>query len=332
MKNFTKALMALILLTCSLASYAQSGYKIKSSNGANIRQGAGSDKTVITTIPAGSQVKVVEKTNDAWYKVEYNGKTGYVSASLIEEDKQNGNSAKQNDSSNAKREQESRSSNDNGSSNNKNNSAVRSQQSNKTDKSKNHSASRNKSKTTAVASGHNWGIGLRFGDPVGITVKKYKSNHAAWEFNLGRSSRWGYRYDDDFYRYSKFEDKRYYHYYGYTGGFTTSLQVHYLLHKPINGAEGLKFYYGGGAQIRFTPITYRYYYNPDGDGDWWKDWNYREERVTNVDLGLDGILGLEYTFKNAPVSLFLDANLFVEIVDSPFLFSGQGGIGVRYNF
>jgi uncharacterized protein YgiM (DUF1202 family) len=324
MKNFTKVITTLLLLLiCCLAGFAQSGYKIKSSNGANIRQGAGTDKAIITTIPAGSKVKVLEKTNDNWYKVEYSGKTGYVSSSLIEEDKQNDQSARQSNTTTDRPEQKSNS-------NDTNHSAA--QRKDDSDKPKSNSTSGKKNSSSATASSYKWGIGLRFGDPVGITVKKYTASSAAWEFNLGRSSRWGYNYGNDFYRNSKFDDKRYYRYYGYTGGFSTSLQVHYLLHKPINGAEGLKFYYGGGAQIRFTPITYRYYYDADGSGDWWNEWNYQEERVTDIDLGLDGVLGLEYTFRNAPVSVFLDANLFIELVNSPFLFSGQGGIGVRYNF
>src|SRR5919107_4057913 len=82
-------LIFLLLFGLQQVVHAQSGYKIKNSNGANIRQGPGKEKAVITTIPAGAKVKVVEKSGNDWYKVEYNGKTGYVSSTLIEEDKEN---------------------------------------------------------------------------------------------------------------------------------------------------------------------------------------------------------------------------------------------------
>jgi hypothetical protein len=44
------------------------------------------------------------------------------------------------------------------------------------------------------------------------------------------------------------------------------------------------------------------------------------------------VIGLEYTLPSAPLSLFADVNLFLEIVDAPFFAAGQGGAGIRYNF
>jgi hypothetical protein len=321
MNNITKLIFIPVLVAGFFQlAQAQSSYNVKGSGGANFRQGPGKEKSVISTIPAGTKLTVIEK-NDDWYKVEYNGKTGYVSASLLEEDRKSENKEKRNESANTTQNNENKSNNNSGS--------HTSNQSSKNKKSSQKKSGNNSS----GSSSYNWGIGLRFGDPLGITVKKYK-NTAAWEFNLGRSARWGYHYSDkDFYRYNKYDDRDLYHYAGHVPGSTTALQIHYLLHKPINGAEGLKFYYGGGAQFRFTPVTYRYYHNRyDNGSEWWKDWYYTEERRTDIDLGIDGTLGLEYTFKDAPVSIFLDGNLFIELVNTPFLFSGQGGIGVRYNF
>jgi uncharacterized protein YgiM (DUF1202 family) len=86
-EKFTKTI-AVFLFFMGLAGLvsAQSAYKVKSSSGANLRLGPATNKEVVTTMPAGAKIKVVEKTSDGWYKVEYNGKTGYVSATLIEED------------------------------------------------------------------------------------------------------------------------------------------------------------------------------------------------------------------------------------------------------
>ena len=54
--------------------------------------------------------------------------------------------------------------------------------------------------------------------------------------------------------------------------------------------------------------------------------------IDTTDFGLDGIIGLEYTFKDAPISVFADLNLFMELLDDPFLPFLQGGVGGRYNF
>jgi uncharacterized protein YraI len=343
MKTFTKAIaVCLFVMGSAQLVAAQSAYKVKSSAGANLRQGPATGKEVITTMPAGAKVKIVEKTGDGWYKVEYNGKTGYVSSSLVEEDTSpnTSNSSDKNNtaSSNAGNYSSAEKNSKNNSNNNNNNSRSSENTANNsgTAKKSNTKAKSSASKSSGSSAAYKWGIGLRLGEPTGISAKKYNANNTAWEFNLGRASRWGHHYDgDDFYKYSRYDDRDRYRYYGYDYRFTTALQVHYLWSKPINGLDGLNFYYGGGIQARFTPITYRYYYNEGGwrGDDWWKyDHYYREDRVTDIDLGLDGVLGLEYMMKDIPLSFFLDVNLFVEIVDAPFVIYPQGGAGVRYNF
>ncbi len=101
MKKITK-ITAAFLFTIGFAGMAsaQSAYTVKSSGGANLRQGPATGKEVLTTMPAGAKVKVVEKTNEDWYKVEYNGKSGYVSSSLIEDKTNNSSSGDSNSSGN----------------------------------------------------------------------------------------------------------------------------------------------------------------------------------------------------------------------------------------
>ena len=50
----------------------------------NLRKGAGTDSAVQLVIPEGAKVTVEEKTSDTWYKVSYNGKTGYVSTDYLQ--------------------------------------------------------------------------------------------------------------------------------------------------------------------------------------------------------------------------------------------------------
>lgn len=184
--------------------------------------------------------------------------------------------------------------------------------------------------TLSFAQYKNWGVGLRLGDPSGITAKKYLTNKRALELIFGRSGAWGYNYKNAFYRFDQF-DERYYDYRWHQLRSALSFQVHYLIHQPIksNDFKGLDWYYGFGGQLRAFTIDYeyRYYYAPDK-----RNGEIRYDKVTDVDIGLDGTIGLEYSWREVPISIFTDLNLFMEIADSPFLFFLQGGVGARYYF
>jgi len=182
-----------------------------------------------------------------------------------------------------------------------------------------------------------WGIGIRLGDPSGITIKKYMGNKA-FELNVGRThmfygkgyynNRFNSWYDDNKFGYKAFQ------YLGYKASVPIGVQLHFLIHKGISevleeDVSGLTWYYGIGGQFRSQNYTYDYRYKIEGSPDWFYSTG---ERVKDIDIGVDGIIGLEYIFEDAPVAIFIDAVLFMEIVDDPFLFWGQGGFGVRYNF
>ena len=130
-----------------------------------------------------------------------------------------------------------------------------------------------------------WGLGLRIGNPTGITAKRYLGASNAVEVALGTNYN--------------------------SGGF--ELLGHYLFHFPINNAPGLDWYYGFGGQLQT-------YDRNEGNRD------------DDFEIGADGVIGLEYVFADAPVSIFLDGILFMEIIDDPFDFDLDAGIGVRYNF
>ena len=49
----------------------------------NLRVGSSTSSKIITTIPKGKTIEIVEKLNSGWYKVNYNGKTGYVSSKYV---------------------------------------------------------------------------------------------------------------------------------------------------------------------------------------------------------------------------------------------------------
>jgi len=182
------------------------------------------------------------------------------------------------------------------------------------------------------AAAQDWGIGFRLGDPSGLTVKHYWSNKA-FEVSVGRSlfftgnsfynkeyQRW---YDHRDFKYDKHE------FISYGRSVPVALQLHYLVQNPIGKANGFSWYYGFGAQLRMASYRFSYRYKLPNDNDWIY---VEDERVSSLDAGADAVLGVEYTFPKAPVSLFVDGTVYMEVFDDPFLFFLQGGTGVRFRF
>jgi hypothetical protein len=84
----------------------------------------------------------------------------------------------------------------------------------------------------------------------------------------------------------------------------------YEIHGPITGAPGLKWYIGPGAHIGFYNTRY-------GDG---------------VFAGIDGVLGLDYKFKGAPINMSVDWQPSIEFGDNRGFVGSWGGLGIRYTF
>lgn len=84
----------------------------------------------------------------------------------------------------------------------------------------------------------------------------------------------------------------------------------YEIHGPISGAGGLQWYIGPGAHIGFYNTRY-------GDG---------------VFAGIDGVLGLDYKFKGAPINMSVDWQPSIEFGDNRGFVGSWGGLGIRYTF
>ncbi len=109
------------------------------------------------------------------------------------------------------------------------------------------------------------GIGLRFGYPLSITYKTFLTETNALDLFVG--------------------------YRGYSGVYSyLAIGGFYEFHNDINGAEGLKWYYGFGASV----VILNY-----------KDFGYLDGLGT-FGVGLSGIIGLEYTFPDAPLAISVD--------------------------
>ncbi len=91
----------------------------------------------------------------------------------------------------------------------------------------------------------------------------------------------------------------------------------YEFHGDINGAPGLKWYAGPGAHIGWYNAGY------------WRDDHYYDDGAAS--FGVDGVLGLDYKIKSAPIAISLDVNPYFEILHHPYI-GVWGGLGIKFTF
>ena len=101
----------------------------------------------------------------------------------------------------------------------------------------------------------------------------------------------------------------------------------YEFHGNINGAPGLKWYAGFGAHAGFWDEGWREH--DDDDDDY-----YRHRNDHDFYFGIDGVLGLDYKFKGAPINLSLDWQPSFNFGGGSHhhydFYSGFGGVAIRY--
>jgi len=104
---------------------------------------------------------------------------------------------------------------------------------------------------------------------------------------------------------------------GYGGGFEfTGL---YEIHANAFDVPYLNWYYGPGAHVNFfsdNVIRPGYFYNG---------------RAAGFSVGLDGILGIEYTLTEIPFVLGFDVKPALDFLPEPYIYVGFG-MSVRYYF
>ncbi|MCP4551513.1 MAG: hypothetical protein GY834_05640 [Bacteroidetes bacterium] len=79
---------------------------------------------------------------------------------------------------------------------------------------------------------------------------------------------------------------------------------------------GLNWFYGAGAHIGFW----------DG-ASWWID-----GETTSPIIGIDAILGIEYTFEDLPISLTLDWKPAINLIGFTGAWTDSGAFSIRYVF
>jgi hypothetical protein len=93
----------------------------------------------------------------------------------------------------------------------------------------------------------------------------------------------------------------------------------YEIHNQFFNVERLKWYFGLGAHIGFWNGDYTY-----------NRWGEKGTRYTVV--GVDGIIGLEYSFREVPLNLGLDWKPAFNFVGYSGFWGDGGALSIRYIF
>ncbi len=89
----------------------------------------------------------------------------------------------------------------------------------------------------------------------------------------------------------------------------------YEVHKPFS-SEGLQWFYGGGGYLGFV-----------------KSWNPNKNRnETDVNVGAQGVLGLDYKFVNLPLNISLDWKPELNLVSDINFEPAAIGFTARFTF
>lgn len=86
----------------------------------------------------------------------------------------------------------------------------------------------------------------------------------------------------------------------------------YEFHFPLEGVGGLAWYVGPGAHVGFYTSKYK------------------RLNDSNADLGIDGVIGLDYKIPNIPINLSLDWQPSFSLLGNAGLQPQFGGLAIRY--
>jgi len=82
-RNFFRSFLAAAFISVlfTVSAYAESAVVV--GNRVNLRAGPGTGYYVIATLDSGTTVEVIDRSNGAWYAVQYAGYTGFISSSYL---------------------------------------------------------------------------------------------------------------------------------------------------------------------------------------------------------------------------------------------------------
>lgn len=154
--------------------------------------------------------------------------------------------------------------------------------------------------TAADAQNYRTGVGLRAGSPLGFTVKHFMTERSAIEGIIGGRNR------------------------GIEGTVLYEYHVYPARRKEFD------LYFGGGGHVGIYSDPHHNHRHFPHDHD--HDGPGHDHDDPFLNLGVDGIVGVSWTFTNAPVNLGFDYKPGFSLYRYIGYFYGDAAISVRYAF
>ena len=153
------------------------------------------------------------------------------------------------------------------------------------------------SSITTNAQNYKMSVGARLGSPISASFKLFVSDANAVEV------------------FANYRSDKVSTIYGNYGWSWFGVGASYQMHADLDIMDGLQWYYGAGV----SALYYDY-----GDSGYYDNYD-------NISFGLQGNLGLDYKFANAPVNLSLDwvPTYYINGFINGFG-AGYGALSVRY--
>lgn len=89
MKKILSTILLLLVLTTLASAQANEQYLVNTKT-LNMRSGAGKDNEIIATLTIGNIVTLIEKSDNGWWLMDFEGISGYVSSSFLKKDPYSG--------------------------------------------------------------------------------------------------------------------------------------------------------------------------------------------------------------------------------------------------
>lgn len=175
-------------------------------------------------------------------------------------------------------------------------------------------------------------IGIKLGDPFGITYKYYPSKRWGIGVDFGRAASGLYSryYSEIFSDYTQpdtidlGESVTYYSHKVKSDWVGELKALYYMDADKIS--PGLRTYGGLGCEFRSLSINYDYQVRAGGEDQ------IEEISRDRFSMGVEAVLGIEYSYFKLPISAFMELEYYIDVIKDPGWRKVQGGAGLRYVF
>lgn len=181
------------------------------------------------------------------------------------------------------------------------------------------------------------GLGIKVGDPFALTYKYYPNKKYSFAVDFGKAASGLYSryYREMFFQQintdsippERLEDSNFTY---VTHDVKTDIVAEVKVLRHFNAEKispGLQLYIGLGWEWRSLKLRYDYLYSSQ-----FFENEFNTFEMSRSTHGVQGVLGIEYSYFQLPISAFMELEFYNDIGRDPGWRRVQGGVGLRYVF